>query len=88
MRVYRRIAGCPRYGSGGPTDADVQQRLGIMPTDIWLLRKRLLALQKKLSSSAPLALQALCSQRHTAASAQTAADLDFAWWAFPELWWM
>ena len=88
MRVYRRIDGCPLYGPGGPTDAEVQARLGILPTNLWLLRKRLMALPEQLHPEAPKLLQMLRRQPGTVAQAQLAQDLQLAWWAFPALHWL
>ena len=88
MRVLRRIANCPRYEGGGPSYLQVVQQLGQMPTDIWLLHKRLKLLPKTLGTGAPPLLAALMTQHGTRARSQLAADLVFAWHAFPRLWGM
>ena len=65
---------------------DVVRQLDEMPTDIWLLRKRMMVLPKTLGEEAPSLLAALRAQRGTKAREQLAADLVFAWRAFPGLW--
>ena len=79
MRVLRRICDCPRYKAGGPTDLQVLERLQLEPTDVVLLKKRLLALPAQLSNHAPAALKVFRRQQGTDGARLLLEDLRAAW---------
>lgn len=85
MRVYRRIEGHPRFEAGGLTDREVVNSLGVLPTDLWLLRRRLLALTAQLGNQAPALVRMLRRRQGSPAQEQLAKDLEVAKVAFTGL---
>ena len=85
LRILRYVAGKARYQSSGHgTDRELLRELGRIPTDLLLLKRRLMYLPSSIVG-APRALIALRRSGDTGTGEALGDDLEWAWRAFPRL---